>query len=126
MTNETTKTMPRRDRPLYRDTDDKMVAGVCSGLGHYFDIHTTLVRVAFVVFTLFGGAAVLAYALLWFALDPAPADYYPESQTEPNIEQDQTEPEALPEGQAQPIGLPDDVDDVPSETAVEEPEITEP
>ncbi|MCP3993259.1 MAG: PspC domain-containing protein [Actinomycetia bacterium] len=115
--------MPRRHRPLYRDTDDTMIAGVCGGLGHYFDMHTTLVRVAFAVFTLLGGAGVLAYLVLWFALDPAPAGYYLESQTEPDIEQDETESEALPEGQAQPTGLPDDV---PSETAVDEPEITEP
>ncbi len=54
MTNETNKTIPRRRRPLYRDTDDSMVAGVCSGLGHYFDMDTTLVRVALVVITVLG------------------------------------------------------------------------
>ncbi|MCP3990515.1 MAG: PspC domain-containing protein [Actinomycetia bacterium] len=123
MTNETNTTIPRRRRPLYRDTDDSMVAGVCSGLGHYFDMDTTLVRVALVVITVLGGAGLLAYIILWFALDPAPAGFYLESQTEPDIEQDETESEALPESQAQPTGLPDDV---PSETAVDEPEITEP
>ncbi len=65
--------VPRRRRTLDRDTDDKMIAGVCSGLGRYFDIHTSLVRVAFVVFTLLGGAGVLAYAVLWFAVDRGPA-----------------------------------------------------
>lgn len=128
MTSETSRTMPRRHRPLYRDTSDKMIAGVCSGLGHYFDIHTTLVRVAFVVFTLLGGAGLLAYVVLWFALDPAPNSYYLEDQTEPDIEQAQTEPEALPKGQSD--GVPDDVDNVSTETTaeerVEEPEITEP
>jgi phage shock protein PspC (stress-responsive transcriptional regulator) len=63
----------RRQRSLYRDTNEKMIAGVCSGLGHYFDIHTTLVRVAFVVFTLLGGAGILAYLVLWFAVDQGPA-----------------------------------------------------
>ncbi len=85
-----------------------MVAGVCSGLGHYFDMDTTLVRVALVVITVLGGAGLLAYIILWFALDPAPAGFYLESQTEPDTEQDETESEA------------------PSETAVDEPEITEP
>lgn len=70
MSRDNGRTMSRRDRPLYRDTSDKMVAGVCSGLGRHFDIHTQLVRVAFVVFTLLGGAGVLAYLVLWFALDP--------------------------------------------------------
>jgi phage shock protein C len=56
-----------------RDTNDKVMAGVCSGLGHYFDNHTTLVRVAFVVFTLLGGAGIPAYLVLWFAVDQGPA-----------------------------------------------------
>lgn len=64
--------MTRRTQPLYRDTNDRMIAGVCSGLGHYFDIDTTLVRVVFVVFTLIGGGGILAYLLLAIILDPAP------------------------------------------------------
>lgn len=64
--------MNRRSWPLYRDTNDKMIGGVCSGLGHYFDIDTVLVRIGFVVVALIGGGGVLAYALLWGILDPAP------------------------------------------------------
>ena len=82
-----TKLVPRRRRTLDRDTDDKMIAGVCSGLGRYFDIHTSLVRVAFVVFTLLGGAGLLAYAVLWFAVDrgpAAPADLEGSRQYEPD------------------------------------------
>lgn len=63
----------RRAQPLYRDPNDKMLAGVCSGLGAYFDIDTTLVRVAFVVVSMIGGGGVLAYVLLWAILDPAPS-----------------------------------------------------
>ena len=60
-----TVNMNRRSRPLYRDPSDKMIGGVCSGLGHYFDIDTVLVRIGFVVVALIGGGGVLAYALLW-------------------------------------------------------------
>lgn len=67
-----TAPVPRVRRTLDRNTDDKMIAGVCSGIGRYFDIHTSLVRVAFVVFTLLGGAGLLAYAVLWFAVDRGP------------------------------------------------------
>ena len=67
-----TVNMNRRSRPLYRDPSDKMIGGVCSGLGHYFDIDTVLVRIGFVVVALIGGGGVLAYALLWAILDPAP------------------------------------------------------
>lgn len=76
MSSEPGQTIGRRDRPLYRDTSDKMVAGVCSGLAQYFDIHTTLVRVAFVVLTLLSGAGVLAYVILWIVLGPNP-EYLP-------------------------------------------------
>ena len=62
----------RRSRPLYRDQNDRMVGGVCSGLGHYFDIDTTLVRVAFVVIALVGGGGVLGYLILWAILQPGP------------------------------------------------------
>ena len=64
--------MPRRDQPLYRDTDDKMLGGVCSGLGQYFDVDTTLVRVAFAALTFAGGSGPLAYLILWAVLETAP------------------------------------------------------
>lgn len=68
--------MSRRSQPLYRDTSDKMISGVCSGLGRYFDIDTTLVRVLFIVLALVGGGGILAYLLLAILLDPAPPGYY--------------------------------------------------
>jgi phage shock protein PspC (stress-responsive transcriptional regulator)/predicted membrane protein len=39
-----------------------MIAGVCGGLGHYFDVNPVLYRVGFVVLTFFGGAGLLIYA----------------------------------------------------------------
>ena len=40
-------------KKLYRSTDNRIVAGVCGGLGEYFDVDPTLVRVAYVVLSLF-------------------------------------------------------------------------
>lgn len=68
--------MARRDQQLYRDPDDKMIAGVCSGLGHYFDIDTTLVRVVLAALTLAGGGGVIAYLILWFVVDEAPSGHW--------------------------------------------------
>lgn len=68
--------MARRDHPLYRDTTDKKIAGVCSGLARYFDVDTTLVRVVFAALLVFGGGSLLAYLLLWLVVDPAPAGFY--------------------------------------------------
>jgi len=61
-----------------------MVGGVCSGLGHYFEIDTVLVRIGFVVVALIGGGGILAYALLWGILDPAPP-YHLEEPSQPAI-----------------------------------------
>jgi phage shock protein C len=68
--------MARRDQTLYRDTSDQKIAGVCSGLAHYFDIDTALMRVIFVAFLVFGGTSILVYILLWWLLDPAPVGYW--------------------------------------------------
>ena len=65
--------MSRRDRTLYRDTDDQKIGGVCSGLARYFDLDPLLVRVAFVASLVFGGWSLVAYVLLWWLVDPAPA-----------------------------------------------------
>ena len=64
--------MARRDVPLTRNTDDKKIAGVCSGLAEYFDLDTTLVRVVFVALLVVGGWSLVAYLLLWWLVDPKP------------------------------------------------------
>lgn len=68
--------MSRRNVTLYRDTDDQKIGGVCSGLARYFDVDPLLVRVGFVATLVFGGAALIAYLLLWWLVDPAPAGFY--------------------------------------------------
>lgn len=61
---ENVKTTPR----LYRSATDKVIAGVCGGLAQYFSIDPAIVRLAFVVFALAGGASVLLYIVLWIAV----------------------------------------------------------
>lgn len=58
---------PSGGRERYvRSRTDRVLAGVCGGLAAYFDVDPTLVRVAWVVVTLFSvGLGVLAYVLLW-------------------------------------------------------------
>jgi phage shock protein PspC (stress-responsive transcriptional regulator) len=48
-------------RRLERSSSDKMLTGVCGGLGRYFDLNPAVFRVGFVVLTLLGGAGVLVY-----------------------------------------------------------------
>jgi phage shock protein C len=54
--------MPSR---LYRSRSEKMIAGVCGGLGEYFDVDPVLIRLLFVVTTLVSGVGLLAYVVLW-------------------------------------------------------------
>ncbi|MCE5253497.1 MAG: PspC domain-containing protein [Actinomycetia bacterium] len=61
---------------LQRSRTERMIGGVCGGLGEYFNIDPTIVRVLWVVVTLVGGAAILAYLILWVIVPlepPAPA-----------------------------------------------------
>ena len=61
-------------RTLYRDTDNKMLGGVASGLAEYMNWDVTLVRLAF-VFCLFAvQGSVLAYILAWIVV---PGKYNP-------------------------------------------------
>lgn len=52
------------ERRLHRSRRDKMIAGVCGGLGEFFDIDPVVWRLAFVVVTLLGGAGVVIYIVL--------------------------------------------------------------
>lgn len=62
-------------RQLRRPTTDRMIGGVCSGLGRYFTVDPTLVRVLFAVAAvLTAGAALLAYPVMWFLMPEEPAD----------------------------------------------------
>jgi phage shock protein C len=53
---------------LYRVREGRVVAGVCAGTAAYFGIDPTLVRLAFALFTIFGGAGVLLYLVAWIVI----------------------------------------------------------
>lgn len=60
------------EKKLQRNEQDKMLAGVCSGLADYFDVDVTWIRIAFVVATLAGFSGILAYIILWIAVPARP------------------------------------------------------
>lgn len=53
---------------LFRDENDKIVGGVCSGIANYFKIDPSIVRVAFVLATIGWGSGTLLYIVLWAIL----------------------------------------------------------
>jgi len=56
------------NRKLCRSESDRMVAGVCSGLGKYLNIDPTIVRLIFVLMFLLGGHGLLVYIILWIVM----------------------------------------------------------
>ena len=53
---------------LYRKTDSKKIAGVCLGLGEYFNVDPTLVRIVFLLVTFFWGFGIMVYLICWMAM----------------------------------------------------------
>jgi phage shock protein PspC (stress-responsive transcriptional regulator) len=45
-----------------------MIAGVCGGLGKYFSVDATIVRLVFLLLLIFGGAGFLLYLILWIVV----------------------------------------------------------
>ena len=55
----------RVPKKLFRDSDDKMIGGVCSGLGFYLGADPVLVRVLFLIALLFGTLGFWVYLIIW-------------------------------------------------------------
>ncbi len=64
-TREKTETGPKKNvKRLFRSNKDKMISGVCGGLAEYLNIDSTIVRVAFVILTVFYFLGLIAYIAL--------------------------------------------------------------
>lgn len=64
-------------RLLRRNRTNRVLAGVCSGLGDYFNVDPVLFRVLFATSAFFGGAGILAYLLAWAAIPEAGTEHAP-------------------------------------------------
>lgn len=70
--NHSTDNTIRTGKKLFRDEDNKILAGVCAGLAKYFGIYDPVwIRFIFLIFTLSGGAGILAYILFWIIVPAA-------------------------------------------------------
>lgn len=61
-------------KKLWRSRTDSRIAGVCGGLGEYFHMDSVLVRIIFILFFLAGGAAFIAYVIIWLLVPLEPLD----------------------------------------------------
>lgn len=95
-------------KKLYRSRSNRKIAGVCGGLGEYFNIDPTLIRLAVVFLTLWWGGGLLLYGIAWFIVPEEP-----EAATEPHLltDEEQMAPGQSPapkaEAREEPTGSPD-------------------
>jgi phage shock protein C len=61
-------TGPRAERLLRRSSDDRLLAGVCGGLGRYLGVDPVLLRIAAVVLALANGLGLIAYVIAWIVI----------------------------------------------------------
>lgn len=54
----------KKDKKLIKSSENKIIFGVCGGLGEYFEVDPLLFRIAFVILAFGGGGGILIYLLL--------------------------------------------------------------
>ena len=72
--------MTDNTRRVYRSSTDKIIAGVCGGLGVYFSIDPLIFRALFLLFVVAGGFGVLLYILLAVLIPRHPSSGAPDRQ----------------------------------------------
>ncbi len=82
---------------LYRSRRDRILAGVCGGVGEYLDTDPSLVRLGWVLLSVLGGSGVLLYILAWLIIPERP-----QSVQEPDAPKKQTELRETPRKNVSP------------------------
>lgn len=60
------------EKRIYRSRKESMIAGVCGGLGEYFDLDPIIFRIIFVLLIFAGGAGIIAYIIAWIIIPEVP------------------------------------------------------
>ena len=70
--------MVSKTKKLYRSTSDRMLGGVCGGIAEYFDCDATIIRVIYVLLSVFTaafpGILVYIFCLIIIPTDPGYTD----------------------------------------------------
>jgi phage shock protein C len=64
--------MTKEIKRLYRSKSERMIAGVCGGLGEYLNIDSTIIRIIFIAAALFGGPGLIVYLVMWLLVPEEP------------------------------------------------------
>ena len=61
--------MPNKQiKRLYRSKTNRVIGGVCGGMGEYFGIDPTIIRLIWVILALMGGTGIIAYIIAWIII----------------------------------------------------------
>ena len=63
------ESQPKR---LYRSRKDKIIGGVCGGIGEYFKIDPVIIRLLWILLIFAGGSGILAYLVAWIIIPKHP------------------------------------------------------
>lgn len=61
-------------KKLYRSRNDKIIAGICGGIGKYLDIDPIIIRLIFIILLLTIGSGILIYLIAWILIPLEPED----------------------------------------------------
>lgn len=67
---------------LYRSRSDRIIGGVCGGLGEYLSIDPTVIRILYVLFALTGGSGIFIYLILLLIIPEEPWEKESATETE--------------------------------------------
>ena len=69
--NDESTSSSKETRRFFRNPDEKVIGGVCSGIGAYFDVDPVWIRVLFLILLFFTGIGFITYVILWAAIPEA-------------------------------------------------------
>ncbi len=67
---------------FYKSSKDRILDGVCSGIGDYFNINPALIRLAFIALSAFKGIGIVIYLVLSYILPYSPIEFKKENPVE--------------------------------------------
>jgi len=66
-----TSYQPQAEKKLYRDMDERLIAGVCAGIAHYVNVEAKWIRLIAILIVFLGGSGLLVYTVLWIIMPKA-------------------------------------------------------
>lgn len=64
--------MDMEEKKKLTRSNNKMVGGVCAGIGEYLGIDPTIIRIVYVLMIFFAGFGILLYLILWLIMPAKP------------------------------------------------------